>query len=597
MMDTRIKRWKFGIFFSVFLGVVFTSGTTPPEKFSLPRQQPVISEIAQRIFHRTPDDKKLPVWVYFTDKGFTSESGIEKAKAQTGDALTPKALRRRSLRGSLIEDDWFDDIPVFQKYVHRVTAIHGVTRLRTKTRWLNGVSLDVHPQAIARIAELPFVRKISPVLSATRRLPQMHATSPIEQNLRKPSTDLNYGPSAAQLSQINVIAAHEAGYSGQGILVLLIDTGFDLRHESLDSNRVVAQYDFINQDSVTRNQPGDPLGQDGHGTSTLSALGGAAPGQLYGPAYHSNFLLAKTEIVDREIRSEEDYFVAALEWGDSLGADLASASLGYSDWYTFEDMDGVSAVTTRGVNAAIARGMTVVVAAGNENGTSWNHIIAPADAFDAISCGSVDRADSIASFSSRGPTYDGRIKPEVVARGVETYCAWNYAPDTYQYGNGTSLSTPLVAGTAALILEAHSDWTPRHVRRALMQTANRADHPDNTYGWGLIDALKAINFGQTKQQMITAMQNYPNPFMSGKATTILYSLSSEAMIKTNTEHVQVAVYDLLGRRVRTLTDSENRMRVTWDGENENGKLVASGIYFYRVRLGNASDTGKLIFIH
>ncbi|MEE9161820.1 MAG: S8 family serine peptidase, partial [Candidatus Neomarinimicrobiota bacterium] len=162
---------------------------------------------------------------------------------------------------------------------------------------------------------------------------------------------------------------------------------------------------------------------------------------------------------------------------------------------TYADLDGLTAVTTLGVQWATRLGMVVVTAAGNERRNSvWGgYIIAPGDADSIITVGAVSVAGHLASFSSHGPTFDGRIKPEVVAQGVSVFCASSTGPDRYTFVNGTSLSTPLIAGSVALLLEAHPTWRPEDVRDALMATASRADQPDNDYGWGIPDVLAAMS--------------------------------------------------------------------------------------------------------
>lgn len=459
------------------------------------KAQPIISaRLEQKIAQQPGSTQKI--WIYFTDKGFSSQPKFEQALQQVRENLPERTLiRRRKVKenSGLVH---FQDIPVDTNYISAVLAIDGVIRKRTVSRWFNAATVEATPRAIRRIANLPFVRSIKYVERGVLREPK------ISDNLQRPSGNsvnrvtpgLNYGASYTQLERINVIAAHQAGYTGAGVLVLMLDTGCNTDHIAFPADRIVAQYDFIQQDSIVKNQVGDASGQDNHGTATASVVGAAVDGSFYGPAYQCDYLLAKTEILDQEIQIEEDYYAAGLEWGESLGADLASSSLGYIDWYDFDDMDGQTAVTTQAVNMAIADGMVVITAAGNENRSDWNHIISPADARWAVSCGAVDYNSTIASFSSHGPTADGRIKPEVSAPGDSVVCANSYSNTGFTTKSGTSLSTPLVAGVAALIIQAHPDWSPHTVREALMMTASQATSPDNIYGWGVIDALAAINY-------------------------------------------------------------------------------------------------------
>ena len=364
----------------------------------------------------------------------------------------------------------------------------------------------------------------------------------------------------------------------------------------------MAEWDVINNDSTTKNETGDPLGQHNHGTSTFSALGGYAPGLHVGPAYKASFLLAKTEILNQEIQIEEDNFVRALEWGELLGADIASSSIGYTDWYIWGNMDGNTAVTTKAVDIAVNLGMIVVTSAGNENLNNWGHIIAPADAHDVISVGAVDNAGIIASFSSRGPSFDNRIKPEVCARGVSTACASGNGT-SYTSASGTSLSAPLVAGAAAVLLSARPTWTPTMVREALMKTASQSRVPDNDYGYGIIDIWAAINVdsllidgimtpvdGLSIAKPTELYQNYPNPFNSN--TTIEYDLKQNS-------HVELIIYNILGRKIiQLVSQDENpgKKSITWDGTDNSGNSVSTGVYIYNLKLDDVSFTKKMLMI-
>jgi serine protease AprX len=473
-------------------------GELPPSLVS-PKKDPVTSPSLERFLTFCSPEDSVKVWVFFTDKGIFTQNQYEEAKLICKNSLNSSTLKRRLK--NRVEID-FLDLPVNQNYVNEILRFGGT--LRQKSRWLNAASFLIQVSKIEKIAQLHFVREIKKVVSFRRK--------PIE--IKKAEGELyrlkeflgygrNYGPSLHQLDQINVPIVHDMGYKGQNVIVCMLDTGFRKDHQAFASafseSRVLAEYDFINHDTNTQNQLGDPPDQHDHGTFTWSTLGGEHDGQLYGPAYKADFVLAKTEDVSQEIQIEEDNWVAGIEWADSNGAEVVSSSLGYSRWddgagYTYQDMDGNTTLCTQAADFAASKGIVVVNAAGNEALYPWHYIIAPADGDSVIAVGAVDSEGVIASFSSVGPTYDGRIKPEVVARGVLTYCADSQNVIGYIQVSGTSLSTPLVGGCAAVLLSAHPDWTAMQIREALMMTANNAASPNNTYGWGLVDLFSALNY-------------------------------------------------------------------------------------------------------
>ncbi|NQT63094.1 MAG: S8 family serine peptidase [Candidatus Marinimicrobia bacterium] len=431
------------------------------------------------------EDENHPYWVFFHDKEVTDQASFNPAEHEFPH-LSQRALDRRALRGT-VTGPTYEDLPVPAIYIDEILGAD--VKVRTVSRWLNAVSIQATSDYIEELDGNTIVKKTKRIHKVSKRV--------IKRNTRDDEVyleDSDYGASFDQNEQINAVNAHELGYTGTNIWLLMLDTGFYTDHLVFQQERIVAEYDFIQGDSITSNQEGDSSNQHNHGTAVASAAGGFIDGELRGTAYECKFLLAKTEIFGEEIEAEEDFYVAALEWGEALGADIASSSLGYLDWYAYEDLDGETAITTRGIDYAVSLGMVCVTAAGNEGNSSWYYVIAPADADSVIAVGAVDEFNETPSFSSHGPTSDGRIKPEVLARGVATFCAGTLSTEAFLSATGTSMSTPLVAGACALILEAHPNWTPMMVREALMMTADGNTSPDNTRGFGLIDVMAALDY-------------------------------------------------------------------------------------------------------
>ncbi|HYJ33137.1 MAG TPA: S8 family serine peptidase [Candidatus Binatia bacterium] len=483
-----------------------SSRFTPPA----PRMQPVLSASAVA---RIAAEGRTALWVVFTDKAVFDERSFGAAVRDAGARLTERARARRAKeQGGQYAPD-FDDVPVPARYVEAVAATGA--GVRHVSKWMNAVSVMANDGEARRIATLPFVRAILP-LQYSRPITPVSEGPAIE---GAPSTDehgaapapgaarasaLNkppstgYGPSITQLTSINVPAVHDSGYSGASVILAMFDTGFNKSHTATIQLKRIAEWDFVWEDSETANQiPPDASGQWDHGTGTWAVAGGYWINNLIGPAYNATFALAKTEYVPTETHAEEDNWAAAAEWADSLGVDVISSSLAYLDFdpgqtdYTWNDLNGHTTIVAQAAILAARRGIVVANAMGN-SGPGGRTLDSPADADSILSCGAVDTNNGIASFSSRGNTSDGRIKPEVVAQGVGTYWAVASNNVAIAQANGTSLSTPLVAGSAALVREAHPEWTVAQVRQALMTTADRANIPDSIYGWGRINVQAAI---------------------------------------------------------------------------------------------------------
>ncbi len=642
--------------------------------------------------------RPIKVWIYFKDHGEKSPSDLRSMIE--GVELTEHALRRRlnRSRGPLRD---VHDLPPAPRYIEEIKRIG--CKVRKTSKYFNAVSAIVTPSQLQELVRLDFVRKIGKVHTFHRRIwPAVEEpTGGTRSPGRAAAQDSFYGPSFKQLDLINVIPLHQSGVHGEGVLVAMLDTGFNRRHMALAGLDVIAEYDFVNNDSITSDQPGDPTGQHNHGTYTLSALGGYAPGHLIGPAWGASFILGKTEQIDKEIQVEEDDWVRGIEWADSIGAEVVSSSLGYFDWYTYADMDGNTAVTTRAADLAAGRGITVVTAAGNEGPLPWPGIIAPSDGDSVIAVGAVDSNGVVVSFSSRGPSYDGRIKPDVVAQGLVVLAAAAWDSTGFVRVSGTSLSTPLVGGVCALLLQMHPYWTPVDVINALKSAASRSSSPDNDYGWGIVNAyVSALNgstgvegagmtwriLGEGVELAITAPyaggtpldllrrkllsggrwsdftmvvegfladgvepyvfvdrdigggiyqyrlqvhgeassysdlaqvkvpwrpslhQNHPNPFSPGLSgsTTITYEIQG-APVAPGEEYdissyhdVTLDMFDVRGAKVKSFFSGiqpPGEYSYPWNGTDDRGRIVASGVYFYRLVVDGAAYTRKLVLIN
>jgi hypothetical protein len=492
----------------------------------------------------------------------------------------------------------------------------------------------------------------------------------------------------------------------------MFDTGFNKAHSAVVNLKRVAEYDFVFGDSETANQANDISIQWDHGTGTWSVLGGYANGFLIGPAYNASFLLAKTEDDRSETPVEEDNWQHAVEWADSIGCDVISSSLGYSVFdspypaITYAMEDGKTTVVTKAAALAARRGIVVASAMGN-SGPGVGSLTCPADADSILSVGAVDTTNTITNFSGRGPTADGRGKPEVVAQGLNTW--WAVAGNVNSFGqaSGTSLSTPLIGGAAAQVREAHPEWTVQQVRYALKLSADKAAAPDSqTYGWGQPNVVKAI-YGtilggpvfpkpfslispgngtaigsppflfrwrsapdpngdvvtyrlriihqasattvfdattsdttltfpgylspgakylwyvsasdpagherESRDRYIlgvgsstgvevtppaagfTLYPNRPNPLRA--ATRIPFAIGPNA---SGTAHVTLRVYDAMGRLVRTLADETEALPAVrfqdWDGRDEKGHRVGSGIYYYRLTVSGKEVSRRMVVL-
>lgn len=442
----------------------------------------------------------LKHWVFFADKGLSTPQQFEAAMSNLEHTYLPRAIERRQLRRSA--PGLFDqrDLPVNASYIAAIQS-RGVA-IHVQSRWLNAVSAYLSPDQVATIQALPFVTRVEPVRGGRRCEPadSLDVAGTYDEGGVAGGF---YGMMQDQLDMIWLPGLHQEGYTGQGVIIGVLDTGFLREHTAFNHPthplQIVAEHDFIFNDDNTANDENDDWSQHRHGTWILGVMGAYQPNFLVGGAYDASFVLCKTEDVRSETPIEEDNYVAGLEFIEAHGGDMATSSLGYIDWYSQSDLNGATAVTTIAVNVATENGLYCCTAAGNsghDGDPQTSHLIAPGDAPKVITCGAVWPTTEEAGFSSDGPTADGRVKPELLAQGVATRSVAVGDPNGYSELNGTSLSTPLVASVVACLIQAHPDWSIDRMRSQLMYTAsdyvaNGGPDPLFVRGYGIVNALGA----------------------------------------------------------------------------------------------------------
>ena len=448
--------------------------------------------------------------VYFKDKENNTHS-LSRPEA----FLSARALDRRSRQGVALT---IEDLPVSQSYIQGVEEAGG--HFFYSSRWFNAILIEADTSVIEGIRALPKVEKVVYVAPGSKlSVPQSNERK--KKNLRI-SLQLS-PPESKQNSLLGVPQMQERGIGGEGKVIAVLDGGFKAVDELpyfthfFEGGKLLGQHDFTTSSS-------DVFRYSTHGTKALSTIAAIDSANFIGTAPLAHFLLAVTEDVSSEFVVEEYNWLLGAEWADSAGADVITASLGYNTFddpsmnYSYSDMDGKTTVSARAAAMASERGMVVVVSAGNSGSSSWKYIVTPADAEGVISVGAIQESEQIASFSSRGPSSDGRIKPEVVALGYKTTVADQNGGFTV--GNGTSYAAPQIAGFAASVWQAFPELSSKEIRALIINSGDKSSMPDTIYGWGrpyfpiMENAITSIK-GKRQNQIGKAVKIYPNPVLEG----------------------------------------------------------------------------------
>lgn len=417
--------------------------------------------------------------VFFTDKGDISQVKPE-------EFLSAASIARRTKQKISIH---YSDYPIYQPYLQSVQQRNIPVLARSK--WLNYVLIQANEKQVKSLQELFFIKNIIRVTYPYK--------SAICVNNKNNIFEYDYSSISLYRQQLRITytdVLNANGYRGNGKLICLMDDGYMNLHQIpafrhlFQRNTIVGTYDFVENDPHVYDA-------GGHGTAVLSNIAAIFPQKLYGGAYDARFLLTRTENNASESRQEEDNWVMAAEWADSIGADIFSTSLGYSkgmtdslENYVYAEMDGNTTIITRAADLAATKGILVINSAGNEGNSPWRYISAPADGDSVLTVGAVDSSGIRSSFSSFGPTADGRLKPELVTLGTRNTIVGTDG-NIYR-ASGTSFSCPLMTALAASLWSSKPQATAWQIRETLIQSAHQYNTPDTALGYGIPDARKAF---------------------------------------------------------------------------------------------------------
>ncbi|MDP8208298.1 MAG: S8/S53 family peptidase [Candidatus Electryonea clarkiae] len=511
-----------------------------------------------------------PVWIFF-DRRDTSEKAYDAVLS----GLDTKARDRRArARGHIVN---VSDLPPHPDDLLALRE-NGV-KIRTISKWLSAVSVEGTDAQIKSISSLQHVKEVRPVAIGKRTDPDFETST--SRSISEIDTSI-YGYSWDQNNLIGAPEAHDMGYTGDGVRIGFLDSGF--RHFY---DHIALQYTNVVGAWNAHDSTDDVYGHT-HGTLVISVTTAQDTGYMIGIAPDVEVLLVRTEDADSEYVMEEDFWVAGLEWAEANGADLISTSLGYYGWYLPEDFDGNTAITTIASDLAAERGLLVITSAGN---LGQDGINAPADGDSTLAVGATRANGEYVSFSSVGPTADGRIKPDVAAMGHHVWVPNDTTIDEYIDGSGTSFSCPTVAGAAAILLQADPELLPMDIINIFKTTSSQSNNPDTLLGWGIINIPSALNYLLNVGSNRTIIPGnfelrgiYPNP--TNSEARIMFELANNGTVK-------VVLSDILGRQVIS-----NSYYLKSGAHNLPLKLAAlpSGTYPLRIESNGELRYNKLVLI-
>lgn len=512
------------------------------------------------------------VFVFFKDK--PNKSAFY---ANPLSELSQKSLDRRTALGVPLNDQ---DAPIEPSYITNIQNL-GFT-VTDYSKWLNGVAVNATPAQISLLQAQTYVNSVESFARNTSGVHKMQNINKWEDpntSAGKNLTVFDYGSGAQQIDQINLRPLHLAGYTGTGVTIAVIDTGFPNVNTGSAFSRlwnnghIKGGYDFVTKTTDIYN-PSLNI----HGTVVLGAIGGFVQDTFVGSAPDADFYLYRSENANVEIPEEEIYWIEAAEEADRKGVDMITTSLGYSTFddpkynYTYANLNGTTSFIARGAEIAVNKGIFVLFAAGNSGVQPWHYILTPADNAKVFSIGSVDSAGASSDFSSYGPNSAGVIKPDASARGTAAITVSNN--NSTLPVSGTSIATPIAAGGVACLIQAFSTMNRDLMRDKLRQTASLYPNHTDQMGFGI------LNFGSLYNNVLNTSELvkknniviFPNPVKN------ILNIASEKEITS------LEVYDNLGRLITTVNNQKS-IKV---------EDFSKGVYYLKIKTKDAIYYEKFI---
>lgn len=492
--------------------------------------------------------------------------------------LSQKALHRRTKQNIALDDK---DVPIAEQYIDAVSVSEGIT-VKAKSKWLNALHIRGSVEAINSLKSLTFINRIDFADRSLNTTGKVAAAQQVSTRLKVLETqaEFNYGTSANQIEMLNGQLLHHQNFTGEGMTIAVLDAGFPNVNTTepfkrlRDNNRIKGGYNFVNRTN-------DFYTGGTHGTMVLSTIGAYVNGKLVGTAPDASYYLFVTEDPASENPVEESYWVEAAEKADSLGVDVINTSLGYFIYdnirynHTYEEMDGQTAFISRGANVAFSKGIFCVVSAGNSGATENPYISVPADALGVLTIGSVDANRNYSSFSSIGPSFDGRVKPDVMAKGSLATIATE--DGDIGANNGTSFSSPITTGLVACLWQALPEKTNAELMDLIRHSADRYTAPTAQYGYGIPDFNQALKEGWISSMEDVKFMVYPNPVDSN-----LYLLFPDKITTA-----KVFIFNTIGQKVMEESVLVTDMYV-------DVSQLATGVYSYKIEAVGIHQEGRII---